>query len=90
MTALRAWIRACYKSRMTSTLPPFPQSFLDARDKANAAWEAEYLAWGAMGGSNSPPMHLVMAWHQVRGHALDAQEAFDREVDQWRRLANLG
>ena len=75
---------------MTTTLPPFPLSFLEAREKANAAWDAEYLAWSAMDGSNSPPMDQVMAWHDVRGRALDAQRAFDREVDQWRRLANLG
>lgn len=67
-------------------MPPFPQSFMDAREKANAAWDAEAAAWASMGGRNNPPMDQVMAWHEVRNAALDAQAAFDAEVEQWRSL----
>ncbi|RZI56847.1 MAG: hypothetical protein EOP14_05505 [Pseudomonas sp.] len=54
---------------------------MHARELADAAWDAERTAWDQLAENRVP----VVMWWEVRKAAKQAQEAFDRLVEEYWR-----
>jgi hypothetical protein len=65
-----------------NTSSDFPPSFLAAREKANAAGDAERAAWEAMQ-TQSTGGGAAQAWRKAQEEARQAQDEFEREVRDW-------
>jgi hypothetical protein len=61
--------------------PRFSKDFMYARELADAARDAERTAWDQLAENRMP----VMMWWEVRKATKQAQEAFDRLVEEYWR-----
>ena len=72
-----------------SSLPTLPNALLVAREKADAAHESAREAWELMGLKDAYSHSEITPWVQAVERAQIAQNAFEEQMDQWRKLANL-
>jgi hypothetical protein len=76
----------CNKPAMNDITTPssgFSASFLAAREKANAAADAERSAWEALGRRTGAGHEETRAWQQAHEASRAAQDAFAEEVRAW-------
>lgn len=76
----------CNKRPMTDDTTPssgFPPSFLAARERANAAADAERGAWEALARRTGTGHEETRAWQKAHEESRAAQDAFAHEVKAW-------
>lgn len=67
----------------TAPSPGFSSSFLAARERANAATDAERGAWEALTRRTGPGHDETRAWQKAHEESRAAQDAFADEVRAW-------
>ena len=67
----------------TTTRPNFPPSYIAARERADAAADAERAAWLALGMKSSTSHDEAAAWRTAHEKSIAAQQAFADEVRDW-------
>jgi hypothetical protein len=67
----------------TTTRPDLPPSYIAARERADAAAQAERDAWQALGMKSDTSHDEAAAWREAHDKSIAAQTAFAEEVRDW-------